>query len=72
MPLAHIQVEKFLIQEKPDVVIYDVALPHASSWHLLDVSGGPRVNPLGARQSAAGIRGCPAQPNHHRSDMTVE
>lgn len=37
MPLAHVQVEKFLSSEKPDVVVYDVAMPYASNWDLLDV-----------------------------------
>ena len=37
MPLAHLQVEQFLTSEKPDVVVYDVAMPYASNWDLLDV-----------------------------------
>jgi CheY-like chemotaxis protein len=35
MPEAHIQVEQFISSIKPDVVIYDVALPYFSSWDLL-------------------------------------
>jgi CheY-like chemotaxis protein len=37
MPQAHTEVEKFLNDKNPDVVIYDVAIPYASSWDLLDV-----------------------------------
>jgi CheY-like chemotaxis protein len=36
MPMAHSQVEKFLTEQHPDVVVYDVAMPYASNWDLLD------------------------------------
>ena len=37
MPLAHVEVERFISEHKYDVVVYDVALPYASSWDLLEV-----------------------------------
>ncbi len=37
MPKAHIEVEQFICQHNYDVVVYDVPMPYASSWDLLDV-----------------------------------
>jgi CheY-like chemotaxis protein len=37
MPQAHVEVEQFINQHKPDVVVYDVPMPYGSSWDLLDV-----------------------------------
>jgi CheY-like chemotaxis protein len=37
MPLAHVEVEQFICAHKYDVVVYDVPMPYASSWDLLDV-----------------------------------
>ena len=34
---AHVEVEQFIIEHKPDVVVYDVPMPYGSSWDLLDV-----------------------------------
>ena len=46
--------EQFLSNEKPDVVVYDVAMPYASNWDLLDVirqlpsvGGKTRTLPIG-------------------------
>src|SRR5437870_4102365 len=40
MPNAHEDVARFLMDHKPDVVVYDVAMPYASSWDLIDVIRG--------------------------------
>jgi CheY-like chemotaxis protein len=40
MPNAHEDVARFLADQKPDVVVYDVAMPYASSWDLIDVIRG--------------------------------
>ena len=37
MPHAHEQVGRFVAKHRPDVVIYDIAMPYASSWDLLEV-----------------------------------
>jgi CheY-like chemotaxis protein len=37
MPHAHVEVEQFINEHKPDVVVYDVPMPYRSSWDLLDV-----------------------------------
>ena len=37
MPHAHVEVEQFINEHKPDVVVYDVPMPYGSSWDLLDV-----------------------------------
>jgi CheY-like chemotaxis protein len=37
MPQAHEEVARFILQHRPDVVIYDVGMPYASSWDLLEV-----------------------------------
>jgi CheY-like chemotaxis protein len=37
MPQAHEQVQRFVLKHRPDVVVYDVGMPYASSWDLLDV-----------------------------------
>jgi CheY-like chemotaxis protein len=37
MPHAHVDVEQFIGEHKPDVVVYDVPMPYGSSWDLLDV-----------------------------------
>lgn len=34
---AHVEVEQFISEHKPDVVVYDVPMPYGSSWDLLDV-----------------------------------
>lgn len=36
-PQAHVEVEQFINEQKPDVVVYDVPMPHGSSWGVLDV-----------------------------------
>lgn len=37
MPAAHEEVGRFILKHRPDVVIYDVGMPYASSWDLLEV-----------------------------------
>jgi CheY-like chemotaxis protein len=37
MPDAHDEVGRFIQKHRPDVVIYDVGMPYASSWDLLEV-----------------------------------
>ena len=37
LPLVHEQVPRFVLKHRPDVVIYDIGMPYASSWDLLDV-----------------------------------
>ena len=37
MPQAHVEIGRFILKHRPDVVIYDVGMPYASSWDLLDV-----------------------------------
>lgn len=37
MPEAHEEVGRFIQRHRPDVVIYDVGMPYASSWDLLEV-----------------------------------
>ena len=37
MPQAHEEVGRFIRKHRPDVVIYDVGMPYASSWDLLEV-----------------------------------
>jgi CheY-like chemotaxis protein len=37
MPHAPVEVQQFITEYKPDVVVYDVPLPYGSSWDLLDV-----------------------------------
>ena len=37
MPNAHEDVPRLILKHRPDVVVYDVAMPYASSWDLLDV-----------------------------------
>jgi CheY-like chemotaxis protein len=37
MKNAHEEVPRFLDRHKPDVVVYDVAIPYVSSWDLLEV-----------------------------------
>ena len=37
MPQAHEEVGRFISTHRPDVVIYDVGMPYASSWDLLEV-----------------------------------
>ena len=37
MPHAHDEVGPFIQKHRPDVVIYDVAMPYSSSWDLLEV-----------------------------------
>jgi len=37
MPQAHEEVGRFILKYRPDVVIYDVGMPYASSWDLLEV-----------------------------------
>ena len=37
MAEAHEEVERFILKHRPDVVIYDVGMPYASSWDLLEV-----------------------------------
>ena len=37
MPKAHEEVGDFISKHRPDVVIYDVGMPYASSWDLLEV-----------------------------------
>jgi CheY-like chemotaxis protein len=37
MPRAHEEVGQFILRHLPDVVIYDVGMPHLSSWDLLEV-----------------------------------
>jgi CheY-like chemotaxis protein len=34
---AHVEVEQFISEHKPDVIVYDVSMPYGSSWDLLDV-----------------------------------
>ena len=43
MPQAQEEVGRFIQKHRPDVVIYDVGLPYASSWDLLEVI---RMSPL--------------------------
>jgi CheY-like chemotaxis protein len=40
MPLAHVVIERFINEHKPGVVVYDVPMPYASSWDLLEVIRG--------------------------------
>jgi len=37
MPQAHVEIGRFILKHRPDVVIYDVGMPYASSWDLLEV-----------------------------------
>jgi len=37
MPQAQEEVGRFILKHRPDVVVYDVAMPYASSWDLLEV-----------------------------------
>ena len=37
MPHVHEEVGRFILKHRPDVVIYDVGMPYASSWDLLEV-----------------------------------
>ena len=37
MSQAHVEVQQFINEQKPDVVVYDLPMPYASSWDLLDV-----------------------------------
>lgn len=37
MPQAHEEVGRFIVKHQPDVVIYHVGMPYASSWDLLEV-----------------------------------
>jgi CheY-like chemotaxis protein len=37
MPEAHTQIAQFISSQKPNVVVYDVAMPYVSSWDLLGV-----------------------------------
>ena len=37
MPNAHEEVGRFILKHRPEVVIYDVGMPYASSWDLLNV-----------------------------------
>jgi len=37
MPRAHEEVGQFIQKHRPDLVIYDVGMPYASSWDLLEV-----------------------------------
>ena len=37
MPHAHEEVGRFILKHRPDVVIYDIGMPYASSWDLLEV-----------------------------------
>jgi CheY-like chemotaxis protein len=37
MPNAHEDIARFVTDQQPDVVVYDVAMPYASSWDLIDV-----------------------------------
>ena len=37
MPQAHEEVGRFIQEHRPDVMIYDVGMPYASSWDLLEV-----------------------------------
>jgi CheY-like chemotaxis protein len=37
MSQAHVEVQQFINEHKPDVVVYDLPMPYASSWDLLDV-----------------------------------
>jgi len=43
MPAAHEQIEKFILKHRPDVVVYDVAMPYGSSWDLLDAVRSSRA-----------------------------
>ena len=36
MPEAHEEVGRFIHKHRPDVVIYDVGMPYASSWDLCE------------------------------------
>ena len=47
MPRAHEEVGRFIHKHRPDVVIYDVGMPYASSWDLLEVI---RTSPALQRQ----------------------
>ena len=47
MPQAHDEVGQFIQKHRPDVVIYDVGMPYASSWDLLEVI---RTSPALQRQ----------------------
>jgi CheY-like chemotaxis protein len=47
MPQAHEEVGRFIQKHRPDVVIYDVGVPYASSWDLLEVI---RTSPALERQ----------------------
>ena len=48
MPAAHEEVGRFIKRHRPDVVIYDVGMPYASSWDLLEVI---RTSPALQRQT---------------------
>jgi CheY-like chemotaxis protein len=37
LPNAHQDVPRFINEHEPDVVVYEVGTPYASSWDLLDV-----------------------------------
>ena len=37
MPSAHEEVGDFISKHRPNVVIYDVGMPYASTWDLLEV-----------------------------------
>ena len=47
MPQAHEEVGRFIQKHRPDVVIYDVGMPYAGSWDLLEVI---RTSPALQRQ----------------------
>ena len=37
MRVAHLDVEHFVQTHRPDVIVYDVAMPYESNWDFLDV-----------------------------------
>ena len=47
MPQAHEEVGRFIQEHRPDVVIYDVGMPYASSWDLMEAI---RASPALQRQ----------------------
>jgi CheY-like chemotaxis protein len=37
MRIAHVDVEEFVAKNRPDVIVFDIAMPYESNWDFLEV-----------------------------------
>ena len=67
MSAAHEEVGRFILKHRPDVVIYDVGMPYASSWDRLEL-----MESLQAEVTPFGIHTTIVNPGFFRTELLTE